>query len=43
MHRILRGLSENGDRRQQRPAQHHAVPRLLASAPHDVWTWDSVP
>ncbi len=40
MHRILRGLRENGDRRQQRPAQHHAVPRLLASAPHDVWTWD---
>jgi len=40
MHRILRGLGENGERRQQRPAQHHAVPRLLASAPHDVWTWD---
>jgi putative transposase len=40
MHRLLRGLGENGDRRQQRPAQHHAVPRLLASAPHDVWTWD---
>ncbi len=40
MHRILRGLRENGDRRHQRPTQHHAVPRLLASAPHDVWTWD---
>jgi len=40
MHRILRALGENGERRQQRPAQHHAVPRLLASAPHDVWTWD---
>jgi len=40
MHRILRGMGENGDRRLQRPAQHHAVPRLLASAPHDVWTWD---
>lgn len=40
MHRLLRGLRENGDRRQQRPAQHHAVPRLLAKAPHDVWTWD---
>jgi putative transposase len=40
MHRILRSLNESGDRRQQRPAQHHAVPRLLASAPHDVWTWD---
>ena len=40
MHRILRGLHESGDRRNQRPAQHHAVPRLLASAPNDVWTWD---
>ena len=40
MHRLLRGLQENGERRQQRPAQHHAIPRLLAEAPHDVWTWD---
>ena len=40
MHRILRERTENGERRQQRPAQHHAVPRLLAKAPHDVWTWD---
>ena len=40
MHRILRDQGENGERRQQRPAQHHAIPRLLASAPHDVWTWD---
>ncbi|MEO8327065.1 MAG: DDE-type integrase/transposase/recombinase, partial [Nitrospirota bacterium] len=40
MHRIFRELKENGERRQQRPAQHHAVPRLLARAPHDVWTWD---
>ena len=43
MHRILRSLGESGDRRQQRPAQHHAIPRLLAKAPNDVWTWDSVP
>lgn len=40
MHRILRGLSESGDRRDQRPAQHHAIPRLLAQAPNEVWTWD---
>ncbi len=40
MHRILRDLNESGDRRPQRPAQHHAVPRLLACAPHDVWSWD---
>lgn len=38
--RLLRGVGENGDRRHQRPAQHHAVPRLFAKAPHDVWTWD---
>jgi len=40
MHRILRALGENGERRNQRPAQHHAVPRLLAQAPNEVWTWD---
>ena len=40
MHRLLRSVQETGDRRRQRPAQHHAIPRLLASAPHDVWTWD---
>ena len=43
MHRILRPLHENGERRHQRPAQHNAIPRLLACAPHEVWTWDSVP
>ena len=26
MHRILRNQSENGERRQQRPVQHHAIP-----------------
>ena len=40
LHRILRSTHENGDRRAQRPAQHNAIPRLLAEAPHDVWTWD---
>jgi putative transposase len=40
MHRILRSSRENGDRRAQRPAQHNAIPRLRAEAPHDVWTWD---
>ena len=40
MHRILRSEQEAGERRNQRPAQHHAIPRLLATAPHDVWTWD---
>jgi putative transposase len=40
MHRILREEGENGERRNQRPAQHNAIPRLRASAPNQVWTWD---
>lgn len=40
MHRILRASNEEGDRRPQRPAQHHAIPRLCASSPNEVWTWD---
>ena len=33
MHRILRQEGENGERRNQRTAQHHAIPRLKATAP----------
>ena len=40
MHRILREKRQNGERRDQRPAQSHAVPRLRACATHEVWTWD---
>lgn len=40
MHRIMRDEKQNGDRRDQRPAQHHAIPRLKANAPNQVWTWD---
>ena len=40
MHRILRAHGENGERRDQRTARHHALPRLLAEAPNEVWTWD---
>lgn len=40
MHRLLRKQGENGERRVQRPAQHNAIPRLLAVAPNDVWSWD---
>jgi putative transposase len=40
MHRILREQGENGERRNQRPAQHHAIPRLKATSPNHVWTWD---
>ena len=40
MHRLLRYAGQSGERRNQRPAQHHAIPRLKASAPNRVWTWD---
>jgi putative transposase len=40
MHRLLRASGSYGERRKQRPAQHHAVPRLLASQPNEVWSWD---
>ena len=40
MHRILREHAENGERRDQRVAQHHAMPRLAAQRPNEVWTWD---
>ena len=40
MHRLLRREGENGDRCNQRPAQHHAVPRLKTCRPNEVCTWD---
>ena len=40
MHRILRDSRLNGERRKQRPAQSHSVPRLRATRVHEVWTWD---
>ena len=39
-HRILRAARLSGERRNQRPQQSHEVPRLLAHAPCEVWTWD---
>lgn len=40
IHRIMQSLGQNGERRNQRPAQHHPQPRLLATGPNEVWTWD---
>lgn len=40
MHRILRAAAQQGERRAQRAAQTHAVPRLHARGPNQVWTWD---
>lgn len=40
MHRLLRENNLNGDRRRQRPPQTHTIPRLKATRPNEVWTWD---
>jgi putative transposase len=40
LHRLLRADRATGERRAQRPAQHHAIPRLVATAANQVWTWD---
>ena len=40
LHRLLRQRGEHGERRAQSAPQHHAIPRLVAQAPNDVWTWD---
>ncbi len=40
MHRLLRQSDQSGERRKQRPGQTNAVPRLSASQPNEVWTWD---
>ncbi len=39
-HRILRADAAQGERRPQRAPQQHAIPRLCATAPNQVWTWD---
>ena len=38
--RILKADGEQRERRPIRPVQSHAVPRLQASAPNQVWSWD---
>jgi putative transposase len=40
LYRLLRERGETRERRAQRPPQRHAVPRLSASAPNQIWTWD---
>ena len=40
MHRLLRQNQLNGERRQQRPGSPQPVPRLHATQPNQVWTWD---
>lgn len=40
MYRILADQDEVKDRRNQRLAQVHTKPSLVATAPNQVWTWD---
>lgn len=40
MYRVLSAAGEVQERRPRRPPQRHAVPRLSASAPNQVWSWD---
>jgi putative transposase len=40
MYRILNERAAVKDRRNHRKARHHAIPRLSATAPNQVWTWD---
>jgi putative transposase len=40
MYRLLRGVGESGERRAQRRHPRYPVPRLVASGPNQVWSWD---
>lgn len=40
MYRLLASRGESRERRDQRPAVHHPMPQLSATAPDQVWTWD---
>ena len=40
MHRFLEQEQESGERRRIRRHAPAAIPRLVATAPHHVWTWD---
>jgi len=40
MYRLLHEVGESGERRAQRRHPHYPVPRLVASGPNQVWSWD---
>ena len=40
MYRLLHERGPVRERREQRRARSHAIPRLVASAPNQVWSWD---
>jgi putative transposase len=37
---VERQARQTGERRNQRAPQSHAMPRLTATRPNEVWTWD---
>jgi putative transposase len=40
MYRVLAERAPVRERRNQRAAKSHAIPRLIAAAPNQVWSWD---
>lgn len=40
MYRVLKAAGESQERRRQRRHPHREPPRLVATAPNQVWTWD---
>lgn len=40
IYRVLAELGETKERRNQRASRIHSVPRLVATGPNEVWTWD---
>lgn len=40
MYRLLAAEGELRERRDQRAPRSHAIPRLVATKPHEVWSWD---
>jgi putative transposase len=40
LYRVLRKDGQTGERRNQRAPQSHEIPRLTATRPNEVWTWD---
>ncbi|MDZ7749731.1 MAG: hypothetical protein U5K43_13740 [Halofilum sp. (in: g-proteobacteria)] len=40
IYRMLRRCGQTTERRNQRPPQNYAVPRIIARAPNEAWSWD---
>lgn len=40
IYRLLRRSDQSQERRAQRPPQRHRIPRIIARAPHQAWSWD---